>query len=276
MQLFHTRTLSIFLGLAFASGLATEAQAQVGQSDVPRADVPQAEPPQSDAKQEKEPSKKPQHLEVGDQVDRSLALKDIWGKKHRLADFENKTLVIVFYSIQCPYMVPALPKLKSIQKDYAERGVQLLAINSNKTEIGLHPQKPVEQKDGTMQVPYFAQVEHHKKHKVNFPVLVDHGNKVADLFRARTTPHCFVIDKQGKLRYAGGLDNDPRGKKDKDREAYVRNALDAVLAGEKVTKAETRRYGCSIKRVSKEENTGSDKRRKDKSKSDKAEHEQAR
>ena len=63
------------------------------------------------------------------------------------------------------------------------------------------------------------------------------------MFRARTTPHCYVIDQKGVLRYEGALDNDPRGRKGEDATMYVRDAIDAALAGKKYAKSSTKPYG---------------------------------
>lgn len=226
-------------------------QDPVRQDEVQQEEKPGQKGEQGEQGEEQQKEQKPKVLKIGDQVDPTLVLKDLFGKEHHLVQKkDDKVTLLVFYSIQCPWMKPALPKLQAVQEEYAKRGVTLLAINSNVTEIGKEPQKATEKEDGTMTVPYFDQVEHHKKHGLKFPVLVDHGNVVADLFAATATPHCFVIDTKGVLRYEGGIDDDPRGaKSDEEREDWLRLALDAVLAGEKVEKAETREHGCTIKRI---------------------------
>jgi len=89
-----------------------------------------------------------------------------------------------------------------------------------------------------------------KKEKVPYTILIDKKNVVADRFDAQTTPHIFVIDDKGKLRYAGGVDDDETFKKDaKAVKSFVRDALDAVLAGKEPPQATTKPHGCSIKRV---------------------------
>ncbi|MCC7171975.1 MAG: redoxin domain-containing protein, partial [Planctomycetes bacterium] len=85
--------------------------------------------------------------------------------------------------------------------------------------------------------------------KMSFPVYADHGNKVADLFGAQHTPHCFVIDQKGVLRYVGGLDDDPQGNKGDATKQYVRDAIDALLAGKEPAVKESKPYGCGVKRV---------------------------
>jgi hypothetical protein len=80
--------------------------------------------------------------------------------------------------------------------------------------------------------------------------MADKKNVVADRFAAQTTPHVFILDDKGKLRYAGGVDNDPDIKKDsKSVKSYVREALDALLAGKEPPKTTSAPHGCSIKRA---------------------------
>ena len=74
-------------------------------------------------------------------------------------------------------------------------------------------------------------------------ILADHGNVVSNLFGARSTPHCYVIDKEGVIRYAGALDDDPRGKKGENATNYLMEATSAILAGTKLPVTETKPYG---------------------------------
>ncbi|MBE3072993.1 MAG: hypothetical protein IMZ67_08460 [Acidobacteria bacterium] len=78
---------------------------------------------------------------------------------------------------------------------------------------------------------------------MNFLLTVDPGNTVTDLFDGKSTPHCFVIDKDGVLRYSGALDDDPKGQKGAQAAAYVRDAIEALLAGKPVPVTTTKPYG---------------------------------
>ena len=80
-------------------------------------------------------------------------------------------------------------------------------------------------------------------------VLMDDDGKIGQAYGARTTPHMFVIDPQGKLVYAGAIDSKPTARKDDVKSAtnYVSTALDEAMAGKPVTKASSEPYGCSIK-----------------------------
>jgi alkyl hydroperoxide reductase subunit AhpC len=78
------------------------------------------------------------------------------------------------------------------------------------------------------------------------PVLVDHDGAVGHAYGARTTPHVFVIDGKGILRYAGAYTNDPRGR-DKDATNYVVNALTQIAVGDTVSPDQTDPWGCGVK-----------------------------
>ncbi len=170
-------------------------------------------------------------IAVGSVVPKETALTDIYGKTHSLADYRGKVVFIHFWSIVCPYEKVAEPKCITIQKDYAAKGVVQIAINANQGEL----------KDGG--ATYSNLRDHVEKAGVNFLVTVDPGNKITDVLGGQSTPHCFVIDGEGVLRYSGALDDDPRGTKGWSAVSYVRDALDAVLAGKPVATATTKPYG---------------------------------
>lgn len=169
---------------------------------------------------------------IGTTVSPDIKLTDIYGKEHSLGDFRGKVVFIHFWSIVCPYEKVAEPKCKDIQKDYGDKGVVEIAINANQRELNA-PGDP----------PYANLREHVEKAGVNFLVTVDPGNKITDMFDAKSTPHCFIIDKEGILRYSGALDDDPKGDKGANATPYVRNAIEAVLAGNPVSVATTKPYG---------------------------------
>jgi peroxiredoxin len=118
--------------------------------------------------------------------------------------------------------------MKAVYNDYAAKGVHFVFINANGTESA-------------------AEVaEHAKAHGFPFAVYKDASGAVADRFGAQVTPETFVIDKDSVIRYHGYID-------DSANEARVHNqglrrALDAVLAGKDVPAAQTKAFGCTIKR----------------------------
>jgi len=170
--------------------------------------------------------------DVGSTVSADIKLKDIYGKEHSLGDYRGKIVFIHFWSIVCPYEKVAEPKCKELQNEFGGKGVVQIAINANQGELKADTDPP-----------YGNLREHVEKAGVNFIVTVDPGNKVTDRFGAKSTPHCFVLDKEGTLRYAGALDDDPKGDKGTNATPYVRNAIAALLAGETVPVTTSKPYG---------------------------------
>ena len=80
-------------------------------------------------------------------------------------------------------------------------------------------------------------------------ILLDPDGKVGKLYAAKTTPHMFVIDPEGVLRYMGAIDDQPSARTSSLAGAknYVEQALESLMKGEPVTTAETKPYGCSVK-----------------------------
>jgi peroxiredoxin len=153
---------------------------------------------------------------------KAVALKDLLAK--------SKAVAVVFVATQCPVSNAYNTRMAALGKEYAAKGIPLIGINSNKTE------------------PAAEVKEHAEKHGFTFPVLKDDGNKIADAYGATKTPEVFVLDPKGTLLYHGRIDenqDDPKGVKSPD----LRNALDAVLSGRPVPAAETKAFGCTIKRV---------------------------
>ena len=169
--------------------------------------------------------------QVGTVVPKEIVLKDIFGKDHSLGAYRGKVVFIHFWSIVCPYEKLAEPKCIALQKDYGDRLVEI-AINANQGELKADP-------SGN----YANLRDHVQKAGVNFLVAVDHGNKLTDLFGGTNTPHCFVLDKDGMLKYSGALDDDPRGEKGAQATQYVRNAIESVLAGQAIATPKTKPYG---------------------------------
>jgi len=158
-------------------------------------------------------------------------LKTLDGQPFSLADAEknNAYVVLMFIATQCPYSNAYNDRMRDMAAAYAKKGVLFVGINSNKTES-------LEETSA-----------HAKQHGFGFPVLKDPGNKVADLYGASHTPEIYVVGKDGKLLYHGRIDDSTETAKVTSHD--LSNALDELLAGQPVAKAETKAFGCSIKRV---------------------------
>lgn len=213
------------------------------------------------------PERAPRTFELGTTVPAGLALPDLDGKTHSFGDLRGKVVMVHFWSSTCPYEKHADPIMAEMEKRYAASGdVVMIGINSNKTELGDAPGE-----DADHAKLYRDLRKRMKAVGYGHPMLADHGNRVADMFQAQSTPHCFVLDREGVIRYAGALDDDPRGQKGDDATNYVDDAIAALLKGESVSVPTTKPYGCSIKRVPAERPAKEDgKKGKDDKKKDRA------
>jgi len=161
-----------------------------------------------------------------------FTLTTVDGKTFSLAEQakSHKAVVVMFIATKCPYSNAYNDRMREMAAAFAAKGIVFAGINSNKTE------------------PADAVVAHGKKHGFAFPLMKDPDNKIADLYDARHTPEIFVVDPEGKLRYHGRIDENYE---DASRVTSpdLKNALDSMLAGKAIAKAETKAFGCTIKRV---------------------------
>jgi len=155
-------------------------------------------------------------------------LVDLQGASHSFASLKGDTTVVAFIAVRCPVSNAYNQRMEALFKDYSSKGVKFLFVNANVNE----PTQEVK--------------EHAQQVGFTFPVYRDRGN-VADLFNAQVTPETYVIDKQGVLRYHGAIDDSQN--EARIRKHGLRAALDEVLAGKPVTVAETKAFGCSVKRA---------------------------
>jgi peroxiredoxin len=147
----------------------------------------------------------------------------------KTAPNQNAT-VVMFIATKCPYSNAYNDRMRSMADAYKDKGVLFVGINSNQSE------------------PESEAREHAKTNRHTFPIMKDPDNKVADMYDAKRTPEIFVVDKKGKVVYHGRIDEnyeDPAQVTSPD----LKNALDALLAGKPIIRAETKAFGCTIKRV---------------------------
>jgi len=169
-------------------------------------------------------------LQVGETAS-SYELPDTEGRKWPLTGGEQAS-VVVFTCNHCPYALAWHDRIADAARDYADRGVQFLAVNSNDSER--YPRDS-----------YEAMQERVAREEWPMPYLHDASQDVAHAFGAQTTPDVFVLDHDAVLRYRGAPDADYD---DPTLHAqWLRDALDAVLAGAAPEQAETKPVGCSIK-----------------------------
>jgi len=141
--------------------------------------------------------------------------------------------VIVFTCNHCPYALAWHDRLLAVARDYADRGVRVLLICSNDAERYPHDSFDAMRDRVEREGPWPA------------PYLHDETQDVARAYEAQTTPHVFLLDADGKVRYQGAPDADHG---DESLNAgWLREALDLTLDGQPVVDALTKPVGCSIK-----------------------------
>jgi peroxiredoxin len=160
----------------------------------------------------------------------NFKLKDYNGKEYSLSDFRNsKGVVIMFIATQCPVSNGYNDRMAKLYSDYKDKGIVFVGINSNKEESAQEVKA------------------HAKEHNLNFLILKDTGNIVADKFGASVTPETYLLNKDYEILYHGRIDDNRRGDEIKTQD--LRNALDQYLSGKKIGVTSTKAFGCSIKRV---------------------------
>jgi peroxiredoxin len=171
-------------------------------------------------------------LKEGDRAP-DFRLPGVDGKDHALADYASKAVLVVIFSCNhCPYVQAFEQRMVAVQRDYAAKGVQLVAINSNDEQA--YPDDAFE-----------PMVQRAREQGYNFPYLRDASQKVAQAYGAVCTPHVLAFDAQRKLRYQGRIEDgkDPAQTTRRD----LREALDDLLAGRAVRVPQTPAFGCSVK-----------------------------
>jgi hypothetical protein len=174
----------------------------------------------------------PPELAVGDRVP-ALSLPDTGGEQHSLpASGETAATVVCWTCNHCPYALAWQERLNAVATDYADRGVRFLFVNSN--DAGRYPADSLE-----------AMRSRADAGELTAPYLHDESQGAARAWGAQKTPDLFVCDPELVLKYRGAPDADHDDPS--QGAAWLRSALDSVLAGEDPDPAETDPVGCSIK-----------------------------
>lgn len=174
-----------------------------------------------------------------DQPAPDFALKDIDGKEYKLSSFKGKYVVLEWVNFDCPFVKKhySSGNMQALQAEATKKGVIWLSICSSAPgKQGHFPIADLKKRIATEKA-------------VPTAYLIDENGVVGKLYGAKTTPHMFVIDSIGKLRYAGAIDDMPSTKVDDIPKAtnYVRAALDAVTNGRAVAVKSQTPYGCAVK-----------------------------
>jgi peroxiredoxin len=168
-----------------------------------------------------------------------FTLKDLAGKEVKLSSFKGKVVVLEWFNPGCPFVQKShtVGSLVDTAKRHIKDGIVWLAINSGA--------KGKQGNDLAMNT------EAAKTWSITHPVLRDEAGTIGKVYGATNTPNMFVIDKAGKVVYAGAIDNSPDGERKSPQGGTLINYVDAALgdvaAGRAVQTAVTKPYGCGVK-----------------------------
>jgi peroxiredoxin len=162
----------------------------------------------------------------------AFTLKDEAGKTHSLSEYKGKVVVLEWTNPECPFVQRhySAHTMVNTQKGFDAKKVVWLAVDSTNTHTA--------QTDAAWK----------KEQGFSYPVLLDADGSVGHAYGAKTTPHMFIVDPQGKIAYNGAIDDDPSGRKAKaERVNYVGAGLNAEQTGARPDPAATKPYGCTVK-----------------------------
>jgi peroxiredoxin len=164
---------------------------------------------------------------------------DVNGKPVSLADFKGKHVVLEWMNPGCPFVKKHYDSgnMPATQKDALAKGAVWLSVNSTAKDAS-------DYKEPAALSAWFA-----SQNAKPTAALIDADGTIGKAYGARTTPHMFIIDPQGKVVYAGAIDSKPTPDPADVKTAtnYVSQALGESMAGKPVSKAVTQSYGCSVK-----------------------------
>jgi len=161
-------------------------------------------------------------------------LKGLDGKSTTIADVRGKKgILVIFTCNHCPYVKAWQTRITELANAYPAKGIGVILVNAN------DPSNYPEDDEAGMR----ARVS---ELGLRAPYVVDTTSDVARAFGARVTPEAFLFAADGKLAYHGTID-DNRSDPKKVSAHYLRDALEAVVAGRKPALAQTKSLGCGIK-----------------------------
>jgi len=156
------------------------------------------------------------------------------GKQVSRNDFANKPLLIIFSCNHCPYVIHIIESLTAFANDARNRGLEIVMINSNDVDnyAADSPEKMVELST---------------EYGFEFPYLYDESQSVAQAYRAACTPDFFLFNQKHELVYRGQYDASRPGNDVKVSGGDLKEACDALLAGDTMPADQLPSMGCNIK-----------------------------
>lgn len=165
--------------------------------------------------------------------------KDLSGSAVSLSELKDKVVVLEWTNFDCPFVQKhySAGNLQKLQADYTAKGVVWITVNS-----------AAKGKGGYMETPEMTALAKEKSNKATHFVM-DTDGAIGKAYGAKTTPHMFIINKEGTLVYNGAIDSKPTTEAAdvKTADPLFANALDAVLAGKEVENGKNAPYGCGVK-----------------------------
>lgn len=161
----------------------------------------------------------------------NFTLNNYDGNSVSLSDYKDKIVVLEWLNYNCPFSIRHHEQgnMKSLAEKYSGDDVVWLAINSTHNQTN----------EGNKE---FA-----VKYDIEYPILNDSSGDVGKSYDARTTPHMFVINKDGMIVYDGAIDDSPKDGEQEDITNYIDKALKQLLAGKEISEPRTESYGCTVK-----------------------------
>lgn len=160
----------------------------------------------------------------------NFTLNNYDGNKYSLSDFkDSKAIVLIFISTQCPVSNAYNSRMIELNKKFNGKGITFIGINSNKEENNISIKK------------------HAKEKGLDFLILKDEKNIIANKLNATVTPEAYVLNSDFEILYHGRIDDSQNEAKVEVKD--LANALTQILNGDKVSNKRTKAFGCSIKKI---------------------------
>jgi peroxiredoxin len=184
----------------------------------------------ADTATEKSAGTEQKKLAVGDEAPAWKDLEGVDGKQHSLGEHAGaKAVAVIFTCNHCPVAVAYEDRIVELANDYQDKGVEVVAINVSNMEADKLP----------------AMKDRAEEKGFKFDYVYDPSQEIARAYSATVTPHVFLLDGDRKVAYIGAIDDNMDASK--AAKNYLRDAIDAVLAGSKPQTDSTKPVGCGIR-----------------------------
>ena len=172
-----------------------------------------------------------------------FTLVDIDGQTHQLSSYAGRIVVLEWFNAECPYSGRRSPHAIHSSTKASSLRNNLRAVDSRVMYFVIDSTARNHEKAAVIAGNQAARTTW----KIDAPILIDFDGKVGRAYQAQTTPHMFVIDTAGILRYQGAFDDDRKNKNGDKATNHVLEAVKKLKAGELPTPSKTRPWGCGVK-----------------------------